>query len=75
MNVTDQFDDTLEPVGIIVGVALVVIGLTTIAGQPWATKISILPAVVQVVGALATAAIGAGLVWLSRSENSSLADD
>jgi hypothetical protein len=75
MNVTDRFDDTLEPVGIALGVLLVLVGLTTIAGQPWTTKISLPVAIVQVLAALVTAAIGAGLVWLSRADSISLSDD
>lgn len=66
MSVTTRFDDRLEPVGIAVGVLLVLVGLGTIAGFPWATKGDALASVLQVVGALGTAAIGAGLVWLSR---------
>lgn len=68
MSVTDRFDDRLEPIGIGVGVLLVLVGLATVAGAPWTTKLSIGAAVLQVVGALATAAVGAGLVWLARYE-------
>lgn len=68
MSVTDRFDDRLEPVGIAVGVLLVLVGLGTVAGFPWATKGDALAAAIQVVGALATAAVGAGLVWLSRRD-------
>lgn len=66
MPLTNRFDDRLEPVGIAVGVFLVLVGLGTIAGFPWATKGDVLAAAIQVVGALATAAVGVGLVWLSR---------
>lgn len=66
MNVTDRFSDRLEPVGVLVGVFLVLVGLGTVAGMPWITKGNALAAVLQVVGALAMAGIGAGLVWLSR---------
>jgi multidrug resistance efflux pump len=68
MSVTDRFDDHLEPVGVAVGVFLVLVGLTTVAGMPWTTKATIAAAVVQIVGALATVAVGAGLVWLSRQD-------
>jgi hypothetical protein len=67
MDVTDRFD-RLEAVGIAVGVFLVLVGLGTVAGFPWATKGDTAAAVLQVVGALGTAAVGAGLVWLSRTE-------
>lgn len=68
MSVTERFDDTLEPVGIAVGVLLVLVGLATVAGMPWTTKATMAAAAVQVVGALGTAAIGAGLVWLARHD-------
>ena len=68
MSVTDRFDDRLEPVGIGLGVLLVLVGLVTVAGTPWTTKGSIGAAALQVVGALATAAVGAGLVRLARYE-------
>jgi len=67
MDVTDRFDDRLEAVGIAVGVFLVLVGLGTVAGFPWATK-GDTAAALQVVGALGTAAVGAGLVRLSRIE-------
>jgi hypothetical protein len=66
MSVSNRFDDRLEAVGTAVGVLLVLVGLATVVGAPWATKTSAAAAALQVVGALATAAVGAGLVWLSR---------
>lgn len=68
MNLTTEFDDRLEPVGIAVGVLLVLIGITTILGVPWATKGDLLASIIQIVGALGTVGIGALLVWLSRTE-------
>lgn len=68
MNVTNRFSDLLEPVGIAVGVLLVLVALGTLAGAPWATKGNAVAAVIQVVGVVATAAIGAFLVWLSRTD-------
>ena len=67
MSVTNRFDDRLEPVGIAVGVLLVLVGVATIAGAPWATKISAAAAALQVVGAVGTAVVGVLLVWLSRT--------
>jgi len=66
MNVTERFDDRLESVGVAVGVLLVLVGLATVAGFPWATKGDVAASVLQVLGALGTAGVGAGLVWLSR---------
>lgn len=60
-----DFKDTLEPLGIGVGVLLVLVGLGTLAGQPWATLNSTGALVIQLVGVLALFAIGAALAWLS----------
>lgn len=60
----DRFEDRLEPVGITVGVFLVLVGLATLAGTPW-TVVPTFPAVIQVLGALGTIGIGAGLAYLS----------
>ena len=68
MSVTDRFDDRLEPVGIGVGVLLVLIGLATLAGTPWTTKGELPASVLQVLGVLGMMGIGALLVWLSRTE-------
>ena len=58
--------DRLEPLGIVAGALLVVFGLGTVVGQPWATKP--IPAVlVQLVGVVAMIGFGAGLVWISRT--------
>ncbi|WP_137286687.1 hypothetical protein [Halorussus salinisoli] len=59
--------DRLEPLGIGFGVLLVLVGLATIVGTPWAYKSGgILVMVGQSLGAVAAIAIGAGLVWLAR---------
>lgn len=66
MSVRNRFDDRLEAVGTAVGVLLVLVAVGTLVGAPWATKGSTAAAVLQVVGVVATAAVGVGLVWLSR---------
>lgn len=63
-----EFEDRLAVVGTAAGVFLVLAGLATVAGTPWTHKASLLAALVQVIGALATAAVGVGLVWLSQLE-------
>ncbi|WP_436910930.1 hypothetical protein [Halosimplex marinum] len=68
MNATNRFEDRLEPVGIAVGVLLVLVALATLAGAPWTTKGSVVASALQVVGAVGTAALGAALVWLSRTD-------
>ena len=62
---TIQFEDTLEPLGILTGVLLVLVGLGTLIGQPWATANSTIALLLQGVGIIATVGIGAGLAWLS----------
>ncbi|WP_436927893.1 hypothetical protein [Halosimplex amylolyticum] len=68
MNVTNRFSDRLEPIGIALGVLLVLVALTTLAGAPWTTKGDMLASAIQVLGAVATAGIGVLLVWLSRTD-------
>lgn len=63
-----EFEDRLEIWGLLAGSFLFVVGLATVAGMPWTTKGSVGAAVLQVFGALATAAIGAGLVWLTQTQ-------
>lgn len=63
-----EFDDRLEVAGLAAGVFLVAVGLATVAGTPWTHKASIGASVLQVLGALGTAAIGAGLVWLTATD-------
>ena len=60
----DRFADTLEPLGIVIGVFLVLVALGTLVGMPWQVK-GMGAAIVQIIAALATAGIGAGLVYLS----------
>lgn len=60
------FADRLEGLGIAAGAFLALVGLGTLAGLPWQTAQSLLVGLVQVVGALLTIGIGAGLVWFTR---------
>ncbi|WP_226011702.1 hypothetical protein [Halomicrobium salinisoli] len=63
--VTDRFDDTLEPLGIATGAFLVLVGLGTLLGAPWATNPNLGPVVVTVLGSLLSVVIGVGLAYLS----------
>ena len=64
LDVTDR----LEPLGTAFGALLVLIGIATVIGTPWAYKSgSVVVAAGQIVGALAAVAIGVGLVWLARA--------
>ncbi|MFC6731459.1 hypothetical protein [Haladaptatus sp. DYSN1] len=58
--------NVLSSLLIVAGGFVALVGLATIAGMPWTTKASGLAAGVQVGGALAAVALGAGLVWLGR---------
>ena len=59
--------DRLEPLGLGVGVLLVLVGIATLVGTPWAYKSGgVLVTLGQIVGALAAVAIGAGLAWIVR---------
>lgn len=66
MNV--DVTDRLEPLGTAIGALLVLIGIATVVGTPWAYKSgSVVVAAGQIVGALAAVAVGLGLVWLARA--------
>jgi len=60
----DRFEDRLEPLGITVGIFLVLVGVATIAGLPWTVK-PMTVALVQVLAAFGTIGIGAGLAYIS----------
>jgi hypothetical protein len=66
---TISFEDKLEPLGILTGVLLVLIGLGTLIGQPWATANSSVALVLQGIGIVVTLAIGVALVRLSYVSN------
>ncbi|MFC6974719.1 hypothetical protein ACFQL1_08530 [Halomicroarcula sp. GCM10025709] len=61
----DTFDSPLKPLGAAVGAFLVLAALGTIIGAPWATAQTLLVAIVQIVGALLMAGIGAGILYVS----------
>lgn len=62
-----EFRDSLVPVGAGLGVFLVVVGLATVAGQPWQTATTGV-AVGKSLGGLLAATLGAGLAWLAVRE-------
>lgn len=60
--------DGLEPLGIGFGALLVLVGIATVVGTPWAYKTGeVFLMVGQALGAVAAIAVGAGLAWLARS--------
>ena len=60
--------DRLELFGTVTGALLVLIGLGTISGLPWQTNGDVAVSILQLLGVVATIAIGSGLVWLVRQE-------
>lgn len=63
--IRERFDDKIEPLGIAAGTFLVLAGLGTVVGAPWTTNPDGLAVAIQILGSLATAALGAGLAYLS----------
>ena len=67
MNVL-EFEDTLEPLGTVVGSLVVLGALGTLAGMPWTTNPDLAAVALQLVGILLTIALGVALVWFSLSD-------
>lgn len=67
-----EFEDPLEPLGILAGGFLVLVGLATLVGMPWSYNNNLLAAVGQILGTLGTIAVGAGLVWLAQTRRDEL---
>ncbi|MFB6267112.1 MAG: hypothetical protein ABEI31_05595 [Halodesulfurarchaeum sp.] len=57
--------DRLHLVGVPLGIFVALVGLGTLVGQPWQYSGSGIVTILQLIGALAAIAIGAGLVYLS----------
>ncbi|MEF8773173.1 MAG: hypothetical protein V5A37_00450 [Halobacteriales archaeon] len=66
------FEDDLELWGVLAGGFLVLVGLGTLVGMPWRYNTGILVSIAQLIGILATIAVGAGLVWLARTDGDGL---
>ena len=61
-------EDPLEPLGVVFGVLLVLIGIGTLVGTPWSYKSgSVVLMIGQIIGALAAIGIGAALAWVTRT--------
>lgn len=58
------FRDRLDVVGSVAGVFIALMGLATIAGQPWQYTGGAGVMALQILGSLAAIAIGVGLVYL-----------
>jgi hypothetical protein len=59
-----ELTDKLELLGVLAGAFLVVTALGSLLGTPWAYTGDSLVVAIQLVGVVATAAIGVGLAWL-----------
>jgi len=62
-----EYEDTLEVLGVLVGAFVVITGLGTFLGTPWATNPSTLAVAIQMVGVVAAVAVGLVLLWLSHT--------
>jgi hypothetical protein len=68
MRVLDV-EDRLEPLGILVGVILVLMALGTVVGTPWTTNASVVATLIQFVGIVAMIGVGVALARLSYRSN------
>jgi len=55
----------LRPLGVTVGVLLVVAALAAVAGTPWQTHASMTAAIVQMLAAVLMGVVGVGLAYIS----------
>lgn len=61
--------DPLESFGLLAGAFLVLVGIVTLVGTPWAYKSgSLVVTVGQILGALSAVGIGAALAWLVKTQ-------
>lgn len=62
-----EFQDRLALLGTILGAFVIIVGLGTLLGMPWATNESLGAVIVQLLGIIATIGVGAVLIILSYS--------
>jgi uncharacterized transporter YbjL len=62
---TDRLDDPLKPLGVAGGAFLFLAAVGTVAGQPWTTQITTGGAILQVIGSVLMAILGAVLAYVS----------
>lgn len=58
-------DDPLEPLGVLVGIFLVIAGLGTLVTAPWAYYGSTGVTILRIVGTIGTILIGIGLLYVA----------
>jgi hypothetical protein len=61
---TERYTDPLTVLGAGTGVFLVLVAVATLLGAPWQYGSSTAATALQILGTVATAAVGAGLAWL-----------
>jgi len=64
-----NFEDRLSVLGVLVGGFVIVAGLGTLLGAPWSTTASTSVLLVQMVGIVATVAIGVLLVVITYADD------
>lgn len=60
-----DYQDTLEPVGILGGLFVIVMGLVALLEAPWATSLNSVVSAIQLLGIAIMILVGLGLMWLS----------
>lgn len=68
MDLAIDFEDRLAMLGVLVGGFVIVVGLGTLLGTPWTTTGSTLAVVVQMVGIVATVAVGIALIVVTYAD-------
>ena len=62
-------DDPLTPIGVLVGLFLIAVGIGTITTAPWQYQPSTTVTVLRIIGTVGTVLIGIGLIYLSWGMN------
>jgi hypothetical protein len=69
MNLPVDFEDRLAVLGVLVGAFVIVVALGTLLGTPWTTTGSTSVVIVQLVGVVATIAIGVALIVITYADD------
>lgn len=65
MELRERFADRLEVLGVAGGAFVVLAALGTLLGQPWQTNPNVAVVALQLVGVVASVAVGLGLIYIS----------
>jgi len=68
MAIDLDFDDRLAVLGVLAGAFVIVVALGVLLGMPWTTTDNTTAALVQVVGIVATIAVGVLLILLTYAD-------